>query len=330
MDASFILLVILTLFRLGIAVRLFLTARNSNLKNIYWLAGLFALGIYSIFTPLTTSPLKNYWFFHLGFILGHFCLAMFIHTTFHRSRYSPVSVILGLIILAFFVDIYALAVDNLVLAGIMTGVGLVNWAWHFIVSWQAYRTIADDVTVEDWVKARYLLMLTYVVLIVFSSLQVFLSSTNFIAVPSFVTALGILFVILSIIFQFLVWVMPESFRKWLNRNQQARTEERLHEQALAVFNIIGTAMSEGSTGLSTIAALFSIRKAISQELKTEDSAQVEKHALTLGYKGWLDLLNNPELYILVKGSGAKDPHSVLDNAKRALIEKQSLFTMQVK
>src|SRR5262245_30413913 len=119
MNFIFILLVVLTVARLWIGVQLYLTARKSNLKNLYWLAAVFVLAAYSLFTPTTESPLANYGVFHLGFIAGHFCLAMFIHTTFYRDRKSPVWIVLGLVVLAFIVDIYALLVNDINLAGII-------------------------------------------------------------------------------------------------------------------------------------------------------------------------------------------------------------------
>jgi hypothetical protein len=150
----------------------------------------------------------------------------------------------------------------------------------------------------------------------------FLSST--------VIIFSVLLVITTTVMQYLVWVMPEGFRKWLNRNQQTHMEEKIHERALAILGILGSAMSRG-TGLSQMLAVYSIRKIIGQEIKTEDSSKIEARAIALGYDEWLTLLNDPELYIILKNAGPNiAPRTVLDQARHALIEKQSLFTMQVK
>ena len=130
MTSTAILLIILTLARLSIAVQLFLTARKSKLNNLYWLAGLFAFGIANIFLPTSTSPFANYSLFHSGFIASHFCLAMFIHTTFYRDRKSPIYFMLGLLVLAVMGDIYAFVVTDINLEGIIASVGIINWSWH--------------------------------------------------------------------------------------------------------------------------------------------------------------------------------------------------------
>lgn len=157
MNIIFIVLIVFALTHLWIAVQLVLTARKSNQHNLYWLAGLFALVMcYSFFTPTAESPLANYWVFQLGLIAGYFCLAMFIHTTFYRDRQSPIYIFLGLVVLAFVVDIYALAVNNLNLAGIMTMVGFVNWTWYLVVARLAYGTVVVDPSVENWVPPQYM------------------------------------------------------------------------------------------------------------------------------------------------------------------------------
>lgn len=331
MNPSFILILVLTFCRLWIAFQLFQTARRSNLHNLYWLAGLFALAIYSLFTPTSASPLASYPIFHLGYIAGHACLAMFIHTTFYRNRRSPIYIVFGLVVLAFFVDIYALWVNDLNLAGAMTAVGLVNWVWHFLVARSAVEHIKDDPNVEDWVKARYNLMLIYIVLMVLATIQVVLSTTNFFfSLPASLLPVGLMIILASIILQFLVWVMPESFRKWLNRNQQARTAERAHEQVLTILDTLSTAMSDG-TGLSKMLALFFIREIIAAKIQSKDSAAVEAHVVRMGFTDWQQLLKNPELQQLLKNSPATiRPNEIIFKAEAELIKKQSLFTMQFK
>jgi hypothetical protein len=51
----------------------------------------------------------------------------------------------------------------------------------------------------------------------------------------------------------------------------------------------------------------------------------------MGYEDWLSLLKNPELYLLVRNASATvDPRAAIAKAERALVRKQSLFTMQAK
>ena len=328
MNTTIILLVVLTMVRLWIALQLFLTARQSKLNNLYWLAGLFALAVYSLFTPSSVSPLSSYPIFHFGFIAGHFCLAMFIHTTFYRDRKSPIYLMLGLLVLAFVVDIYAFTINDINLAGIMASVGLVNWLWHLLIARSAYAKIASDQGVENWVKARYRLMMVYIVMMLLITAQVVASSSNLAPYISPVLfQVGLLIIIASIILQFLVWVMPESFRQWLNRSQQVRlTHEEQNPRSM--LDVFGTAMT-ADTGLNTIACFYAIRSTVGQRIGSQDSGAIRRHINVMTYREWDTVFQQAELHrILINGGADKVIAArAVDNARQALIEKQSLLTL---
>jgi len=328
MNPQLILLTILTIVRLWIALQLFLNARKSKRSNLYWLAAVFALAIYSLFTPISNSPVGNYWVFHLGFIAGHFCLAMFIHTTFYRGKNSPIAFMLGLITLAFCIDLYALSINNLNLVGIVAVVGIINWLWHLVVAISAYRSIATDSSVEKWVKARYQLMVVYIVMILFTTTQVVVSTTDLSPyVPSWVLSVNILMIIGSIILQFLVWTMPEGFRRWLNREQTVRPVQE-EQQALSVLDVFGSAMTNG-TGLKSIACLYAIRAAVAKRIGTENSAAIQTYMNTMSYQEWELILQHAELRrILINGGAdAGTVSQAISNARQALVDKQSLLTL---
>lgn len=331
MNAVFILLIILTLARLWIGLQLYLTARRSKRTNLYWLAGLFILAVYSIFTPTPDSPIGNYWFFHLGFVAGHFCLVMFIHTTFYRNRKSPVAVFLGLVGLAFIVDVYALAVNDLNLAGIISVISVINWTWHLVIAWSAYKTIAADPSVENWIKARYQLMIVYVPMMILISVQVVASSTDLSPfVPRSLLPIGLLIIIASIILQFLVWVMPEPFRLWLNREQKARPADE-EQQPLSVLDVFGTAMTE-NTGLKSMACLYAIRTAVGKRIGSEDSDLIRAYINAMPYYEWDTIFQHAELRRILVNSGAdyEAANKAIDNARRSLTEKQSLLTLSTR
>ena len=332
MSFTFILLTILTLARLAIALQLFLTARRSHLNNLYWLAGLFALAVYSIFTPTDDSPLSNLPLFLLGFLAGHYCLAIFIHTTFHRDRQGPVQIVIVLLIVATITTIYALFVTkDTNLAGMMTTVGLVNWVWHFIVARSAYLKIVNDSEVENWVKGRYRLMIIYIPMMMLITVQVTASTTNLSPyVPRIFLPIGLLIIITSIILQFLVWVMPEPFRLWLNRTQQVRPskEPRTAPNALDVF---GNAMTR-DTGLNTIACFYAIRSTVAKKIGSQDSDAVREYISTMTYHEWDAILQHTELNrILINGGADKNTaNQAILNARQALVEKQSLLTLSTR
>lgn len=329
---SLILVGILTLARLWIGVQLFLTARKSHLINLYWLAASFVLALYNIFAPqLKDSPLANPWIFTVGFIAGHICLAMFIHTTFYRGRQSPVAFIIFLFVIALAISLYFTSINEINLATVVSGVVLVNWIWHLIVAQDAYSTIANDASVEKWVKERYKLMMVYIVLFILSSVLTVLNSTSLsVFIPPALVPASILLVIASIILQFLVWVMPEPFRLWLNRTQPVRpvVEE---QQSVSALDIFGTAMTAG-TGLNRIACFYAIRSAIGKQIGTDNSDAIRDYIQTMTYHEWEGILQNPEIRrILVNGGADKvSAGQAIDNAQQALVEKQSLLTFSVR
>lgn len=328
MNPQLILLTILTIARFWIALQLFLTARKSKLSNLYWLAAVFAFAIYSLFTPIANSPVGNYWVFHLGFIAGHFCLAMFIHTTFYRGKKSPIAFMLGLIALAFCIDIYALSINDINLIGIVASVGIINWLWHLMVASSAYRLIAADPSVEKWVKARYRLMGIYIIMIVITTIQVVVSTTNLSPyIPGWVLSVNIVIVLGSIILQFLVWAMPELFRRWLNREQTVRPAQE-EQRSLSVLDVFGTAMTN-NTGLKSIACLYAIRAAVAKRIGSENSAAIQTYINTMSYQEWELILQHSELRRILINGGA-DENAVItaiSNARQALVDKQSLLTL---
>ena len=328
MNPQLILLIILTIVRFWIGLQLFLTARKSKQSNLYWLAAVFVFAIYSIFTPIANSPLGSYWVFHLGFIAGHFCLAMFIHSTFYRGKNSPIAFMLGLMVVAFFIDIYALSINDLNLVGIVASVGIINWFWHLIVASSAYRLIAADSSVEKWVKARYRLMGVYIVMILLTTAQVVVSTTNLSPyIPGWVLSVNIVIILGSIILQFLVWVMPESFRRWLNREKTARP---VHEEqhALSVMDVFGTAMTN-DTGLKSIACLYAIRAAVAKRIGSENSDAIQTYMNTMSYQEWELILQHSELRRILINGGADEGavSKAITNARQALVDKQSLLTL---
>jgi hypothetical protein len=342
MNVIYVLLGIFTLLRLVIGVQLLFNANRNNLPNLYWLSALFLVNFISLlFLPTQSNPLGwlslGLWIGNGYALLTGLALIAFIRTTFYVNRPSPHRWFIGIHLAISAIAFYGITVSesyanpNPLVAGFYISATIL-WAWHAVISYQALVVIQGDENVEDWVKGRYQWMIGYAVIAAVGSLinaiRVALTG-NF---PSLVAILGLpalLANIFTVIPQFLVWSMPEGFRKWLNRNQQVHAEEQIHQRALSILNIIGSAMSDG-TGITKLISIYSIRKIIGVGLNVEDQGKIEAHAITLGYDAWLKLIENPELYILIKNSTASNPRSAIEKAKQALIENQSLFTMQAR
>ena len=329
--------------RLIIGIRLVILARQNNLPNINWLAIQFFLGIIILFFAPTDGGLLgnlsfSLWIFVVFSLLAQAAALAFIQKTFYQHRAGPIWWYVGATIVCAGFSVYGVALSKS------------NFAQHPLVSFssictfliaiflmriaqQTLASLAEERSVEDWVKARYRLMGSYsaagAIAAVGSFIRIaFVGGSAVTPLGTMMGALTLIAQIVAVILQFLVWVMPEGFRKWLNRNQQAHTKELVHQQALAMLDILGSAMSDG-TGLSKMLALFTIRKTIGDEIHTEDQSQIEAYSLMMGFDAWSALLKNPELAHLIKiSSVTADPRDVLEHASHALIEKQSLFTLQ--
>lgn len=212
------LLVILIFTRLIIAVQLTRAARRKALPNLLWLAAFFYLtstGDVALFFGLT-------WIFGLGVGLGEIVMVMFIHQTFYRDRRSPYLIFLA-IALADTVINFQISFDGSSLLVFSP----FNWLWLMIVAYQSYKQIAADKSVEDWIKARYKLIIAYSVAALGTPMLTLLG----LVAPLFPLAAAVLeslilaFVILGslvtfVVLEYLAWAMPEAYRRFLNRNYQ--------------------------------------------------------------------------------------------------------------
>jgi hypothetical protein len=325
-----VVLVIISLLRLAVAIPLLLTARQHHLTNLYWLsAEFFGLVIAVPFSAAGTLSLP--WIFWTFISLSEIALIMFIHTTFHRRRASPMPVIMGLALAGLMGGVYGNATNNFILsAWSVYPIAILIWGWHSLVAYRDYRNVAQEPAAEEWVKARYQLMITYAILDCLSAIGGTLITTELMVAP-----LGALIVVginfASVIVQILVWVMPERFRLWLNRHQPARAAELVDKEAITILGLLSAAMSHG-TGLTFLLCGWAIRALIGKQIGTEDSHAINQYVLAMNYQAWASLLEQPDLrgYLQSRVSSAGNINQAIENAKQALIEKQSLFTLMAK
>jgi hypothetical protein len=339
---AFLLILIAIRFLTGL--RLLISGRKNNLPNLVWLSfSMFATVIILFFVPLESNPLANLpfslWIFTIGSIFGQVSLIIFNQLTFYKDRKSPVGWIWIIVIILSALAIYGVTLSESNFKqspwiSALSPLAVLIWGWHGWSAYQALQPITREKTVQDWVKARYQLIVTYAIVLTIGSIASIIRS--FFAEGVLQSSLGSLMAIISLISQitsvvlmFLVWALPESFRLWLNRNYQTRLDEQAYEQALSMMNIVGTAMSD-DTKLPKTLAIVAIRKAIGHELNTEDSKKIEAYVMTLGYDEWYAFLNNHHLYTFLKDVAYVHPENVIARAKHTLRENQSLFTLQTK
>lgn len=229
--------------RLIIALVLLQIAAKKNMPNLRWLAWGFITTVLAI--PFTAQPYVPFIDKAIAYVT-YLCFAVFVHQTFYRGRRSPfvpfwaASTLLFVALFwttgSFMYETTGVAFpQNLFLArppypgadgGVPMGtmelidsflygsMQLAIWLWQAVAAFQAYRTIAQDKYVDDWIKSRYQLMVTY------SCLQslVGLAMMSRFLVSDAVTEVVALLVIVTTVMQYLVWAMPGWYNKWLNRN----------------------------------------------------------------------------------------------------------------
>lgn len=341
-----LLIVLLLVVRLIIGVRLIVLARQHRLANIYWLVAQFlAIVIGLPFSPVEGNPFGNLpisqWVFNLFAMWGggHLFLLIFTHTTFYQDRPSPLRWYLGASGLALALTVYGffLSESNYhqhPLVAALNIVTILAWGWHIWSAATAIGHLSATQAVEDWVKTRYQLIIAYSIVFLIGAGASFLRNT--LAGGAAITPLGnamalltLLMQIIGVALQFLVWVMPESFRLWLNRDYLPRSHKAQIERGGAILNLLGEAMAV-NTGITKLYITLLLRREIGQRLgETEDHEKVTSHAATLGYHDWLTILNAESLQKGIANYGLS-PTPILDNGRQLLLNNQSLFTMQAK
>ncbi len=228
---------ILVIARFVIAVQLTRVGRRQKLPNLLWLAAFFYItGAGDIF--VTLSPVtKLTWPFFLSVGLGEVVMVMFIQKTFYQDRKSPY-----LIFMAIAVAILVVDMISWFNSAYVPYYSPFNWLWLIWVAYQAYQKIATNPAVEDWVKARYKLIIAYSLAALPAPLYSIISLFALVIPPFaawFYTGptaptiqvgaqVGILvFVTIGIALEYLAWVMPEGYRRYLNRNYQQPVQEKV-------------------------------------------------------------------------------------------------------
>jgi hypothetical protein len=218
-----IVMAIFMVLRLGIGVILFRLALKPRYRNLHWLAAVFYLNFVNLFLrgPLL-GPISQ-----VVMVVIQICLALFTHTTFYRHRRSPVAWVIGGLVIAGGTSLYlAPRTFFYTWPQPMPFMCAVNWFWHALVAWQVWRTLRSDRSVDDWVKARYAIVVTYAVVMGVLFVLPFWRSPFSLFRWAWPVA-----VMVALVLQYLAWGMPAVLRRFLNRNYQRPAAA---EQALSM------------------------------------------------------------------------------------------------
>lgn len=343
---TYIFLGLVGLVRLVTALVLLRLASQRNLPNLRWLAWGFLTVVIAL--PFTADPYIPYIDKAIAYIT-YLCFAMFIARTFYQNKRSPLRPLWIVFTIAFiamfwltgqfmtestgiafpghillarppYADVpmtLSETIDSIIYGSLQITI----WFWHAIAGFQAGKVISSDSKVENWVKSRYRLIVVYSCLQ--SLVGVAMMTRPFL--PTLALILTFLLVISTTIMQFLVWVMPEWFRLWLNREQRVRSEDE--QRPLSAVDVFGAAMTE-DTNLNSIACFYAIRTTISKIIGASDSEAVRAYINMMSYSEWEAVFRHAELRRILTNSGADQATATqaIENARQALVEKQSLFT----
>ncbi len=205
-----VFMAITLVLRLGIGVILFRLALNPKYRNLHWLAAVFYLNFLNLF--LRGPALGQLAL--VVMVVIQICLALFTHTTFYQHRRSPVAWVIGGLLLAGGGSLYlSRQAPSFAFPQPMSYMCALNWFWHGLVAWQVWRTLRRDRSVEDWIKVRYVLVVTYAAtmgaLFLLPAWRSPLARLPWLWPATFIVAL---------LLQYLAWAMPAALRRYLNRN----------------------------------------------------------------------------------------------------------------
>jgi hypothetical protein len=157
---------------------------------------------------------------------------------------------------------------------------------------------------------------------------VFAGGSSLTILGSVTGAFTLLTQIISLALMFLVWVMPEQFRLWLNREQHSHSDE---EHPVSVLDVFGAAMTD-NTGLKRMACFYALRATVAKAIGSEDSDVIRAQIDKMSYDDWDSILKRAELRRILINSGADMESSVkaIENAQKALVDKQSLLTIRAR
>jgi hypothetical protein len=208
-----VLTTILLVLRFGIGLILFRLALNPKFRNLHWLAAVFYLNFLLLFLRGPGMRVVAM----VLIVVIQICLAMFTHTTFYKNRRSPVGWVIGGLVLGGVVSLYlSQRYPGFLGIRVLQMTNVANWFWHALTAWLVWRKLRPDQTIEDWIKARYVLVVAYA--LAMSAIYLFPARQS--SLPSVRMASNAVFVV-SLVLQYLAWGMPGFFRRFLNRNYQA-------------------------------------------------------------------------------------------------------------
>ena len=231
----------LTTIRVIIGINLILVGRKSKQKALYYLAlNSFLLGTGMIFSMELIFP--DIFIFTLLSLGSYFPSVYFIYLAFFQDRKFPLKLILiltstfmtlSLIFTAYYQYVHTIPLPYQI-SFIFFGLDLILVSGLIVYSLNgAYAVIKPREYVEPWIKSRYKLVIINKIAYLATGFSFFLSGV-LMADPemSVFTYVIVLCQLIAITTDFLAWIMPKWFMKYLNRNYVETPEKEMTEEEI--------------------------------------------------------------------------------------------------
>jgi len=217
--------------RAFVGIILIVRANKTKLTNLYALA--LMLFCESIGYVFYTSIFNNLFIFYIFVSVMWFPFTAFVQRTFYQDKKSPFKIILVVttilsVLTCIIIGIYQFGpvqdLNTLFLARITFSLAMgVTASWMLYASITSYIELKSAKGVEPWIYTRYLLVFLYT----FGQIGIgitwpFFPYDKSINIPYLIGALCLVAIVIG---QFLAWVMPQGFKRWLNRNYKVVEEE---------------------------------------------------------------------------------------------------------
>ena len=237
---DFVYLTLITI-RVIIGINLILVGRKSNQKALYYLAlNTFLIGIGMIFSMELIFP--DVFIFTLFSLSSYYPSIYFIYLAFFQERKFPLKLVLVLttsfmtmsLVLVGFYQYVGANILYYELSFIFFGLDLILVSGLLVFAlYKAYTVLKPRDYVEPWIKGRYKLVIINKVAYLATGFSFFFSGVLMVdpeaSVFTYVIILGQL---IAIITDFLAWIMPKWFIRYLNRNYVEVHEKEMTEEEI--------------------------------------------------------------------------------------------------
>ena len=206
--------------------------------------------------------------------------------------------------------------DPFIPYSLFTSIAWTTWGWFTFESAIAFRKIQKNHYVEDWVKARYLMMVLYGFFTICVWILTWVIKKDL--SNQIIMGLITIFAIFGILTQFLTWIMPRSLKVYLSRNYERVGDEIINADIIQFLSQQLTLIVKKSIIICHGLCLGSYNIYMDE---------VEKdRGVLLNYSSWKVIIKQNLKKMLIK-SKLEDVDQIIDKILYDLSENASLVSL---